>query len=413
MNRRQFFSCAATTAVALAGSATIRPNSAFSAKLPGLYKYTGFSKEFVLPEPLSLNQVEAMTPRQIADSSALVRGAYQELHQVASSLERQEYRAIMFEYLTRPKLTFMTDLYRSPSDRKAIFDEMVKLGFFMAEDNADYVFPPGVENIQTMYTSAQSHNDWYGSHPGGMALVVAFNIRIADAHTNSYRSVYGVPANRDISACALGIHETPKSWFHSWKPDGSYNEEPRGLYGLAFHTHATYITAEMMHRGMDSALTMAVAAAHSTSSIDVKAEGHHTAVRLVGPAAVTDIIHSAAVLAQVDPVDYGLLKRKSDGKYELAVLPAEQWITHLGDMNWPYTLGSAHPVSHDLLKTMAQEDYGISAKDLQAFPYVKPFNQLKNYVWAQLGEITLYEVMQREGNDAARALVKRLVNHTA
>ena len=109
-------------------------------------------------------------------------------------------------------------------------------------------------------------------------------------------------------------------------------------------------------------MTMAVAAADSTGSIDVKAEGHHTAVTLTGPAAVADIIHSGAVLAQVDPVDYGLLKRKSDGKYELAVLPAEQWVTHLGDMNWPYTLGAAHPVSHELLKMMAQEDYGIPPK---------------------------------------------------
>jgi len=413
MNRRQLFSGAASTALAVAGLVKMGRNSAYAAKLPGLYRYTGFSKEFALPEPLLLSQVEAMTPTQIADSSALVRAAYQELHQVASSLEKEEYRAVMSDILTHPRLTVMTDLYRTPADRKAIFNEMVKHGFFMAEDNPDYVFPPGVENIQTMYTSPQSHNDWYGSHPGGMALVVAFNIRIADAHTNSYRGVYGVPTSRDIPACALGVHEFPKSWFHSWKPDGSYNEEPRSLYGLAFHTHATFVVAEMMHRGMDSALTMAVAAAHSTGSIDVKAEGHHTAVTLTGPAAVADIIHSGAVLAQVDPVDYGLLKRKSDGKYELAVLPAEQWVTHLGDMNWPYTLGAAHPVSHELLKMMAQEDYGIPAKDLQAFPYARPFNQLKNYVWAQLGEITLYEVMQREGNDAARALVKRLVNHTA
>jgi hypothetical protein len=124
---------------------------------------------------------------------------------------------------------------------------------------------------------------------------------------------------------------------------------------------------------------------------------------------VADIIHAGAVLAQVDPVDYGLLKAKSGGGFELAVLPAEQWITHLGDMNWPYTLGSAHPVSHAVLKMMAEQDYGISASDLEAFPYVRPFNQLKSYVWAQLGEITLYEVIQREGVGAARELVKRLV----
>jgi hypothetical protein len=142
----------------------------------------------------------------------------------------------------------------------------------------------------------------------------------------------------------------------------------------------------------------------------VTQHGCHTKVTLTGPSVVADIIHSASVLAQVDPIDYGLLKRTTDGKFELAALPVEQWITHFGDMNWPYTLGAAHPGTHALLRTMAKENYGISEKDLEKFPYVKPFNQLKNYVWAQVGEIGLYEVMQREGNDAARAFIKRLVS---
>jgi hypothetical protein len=378
--------------------------------MSGLYRYTPFSKEFILPEPVSLGEVEAMSPLQISESSALVRYAYQELHQVASSLEKQEYRALMSDILAKPKLTVMTDLYPTAADRKKIFDEMVKLNYFAAEDDPERVFPPGVENIQSMFTSPQSHNDWYGAHPGGMALVVAVNVRIADAHTNTYRSVYGIPASRDIAACALGIHEMPKSWYHSWNPDGTYNEEPRSLYGVAFHAHATMIVAEMMHRRMDAAITLACATAHSTGTVDVTQHGCHTKVTLTGPSVVADIIHSASVLAQVDPIDYGLLKRTPDGKFELAALPVEQWITHFGDMNWPYTLGAAHPGTHALLRTMAKENYGIPEKDLEKFPYVKPFNQLKNYVWAQVGEIGLYEVMQREGNDAARAFIKRLVS---
>ena len=82
-----------------------------------------------------------MTPRQIANSSALVRSAYQELHQVASSLEKQEYRAIMSEVLTKPRLTFMTDLYRTPSDRKALFDEMVETQIFHCRRQSGLQFP--------------------------------------------------------------------------------------------------------------------------------------------------------------------------------------------------------------------------------------------------------------------------------
>jgi hypothetical protein len=38
-----------------------------------------------------------------------------------------------------------------------------------------------------------------------------------------------------------------------------------------------------------------------------------------------------------------------------------------------------------------------------------PFNQLKNYVWSQLGRIALYEIVVREGFDAACAAINRLV----
>jgi hypothetical protein len=39
----------------------------------------------------------------------------------------------------------------------------------------------------------------------------------------------------------------------------------------------------------------------------------------------------------------------------------------------------------------------------------RAFNQLKNYVWSQLGQIALYEILVREGFDAARRTVARLV----
>jgi hypothetical protein len=40
----------------------------------------------------------------------------------------------------------------------------------------------------------------------------------------------------------------------------------------------------------------------------------------------------------------------------------------------------------------------------------RPFSQFKNYVWSQLGQIPLYEILVREGSDAVRAVAKRLVS---
>jgi hypothetical protein len=58
-----------------------------------------------------------------------------------------------------------------------------------------------------------------------------------------------------------------------------------------------------------------------------------------------------------------------------------------------------------LLRQVAQEDLRLSDADLTGLP----FNQLKNYVWSQLGQIALYEILVREGFDAARATINRLV----
>jgi hypothetical protein len=54
---------------------------------------------------------------------------------------------------------------------------------------------------------------------------------------------------------------------------------------------------------------------------------------------------------------------------------------------------------------VARDDFGLSEKDLGA----RPFNQFKNYVWSQLGQITLYEILVREGFAAARSVINRLV----
>ena len=59
-----------------------------------------------------------------------------------------------------------------------------------------------------------------------------------------------------------------------------------------------------------------------------------------------------------------------------------------------------------MLKQIAADDLGLSDADLDG----RVFNQLKNYVWSQLGQIPLYEILVREGFEAARKIVTRLVS---
>lgn len=371
--------------------------------LPGKFAYSHFSEGLDLAETRKLDDVIAMSPEDMARASRFVMGTYNELVQTAASLEDPAYRELMTECITRPKVGFL-EMYKTDEDRRKMFDEMVKLGFFNAEDDPDHVWPGGHMNPQTYLTAPSSHNDFYNAHPGGLAVTVAYNIRMADAYTENYRQMYGVPINRDLPVASLLVHEYPKVWLYQWQKDGSWLEEPRTVYDDTWHAHCIYVTAELMYRRYDSRIVMAMAAAHQMSMLDASMDGRAVVANWIGLDRVAHFIKAAAVMAQVDPVDYGLLERKG-GDMVLAPQPAEQWVTHLADMNWPYAMGGAQLYTWPLLKTVAENDLGIKGDDLDG----RPFNQLKNYVWSQLGQITLYEILVREGQDAARKTINRLV----
>jgi hypothetical protein len=371
--------------------------------LPGKFSYSKFSEDIELAPQRRLDEVIAMSPEDMARSSLMITGIYNELLRTASSLEDEGYRRLMTECIVRPKVTFL-EMYPSDEDRRKLFNEMVKLGFFNAEDNPDYVWPTDHMSPQTYLTAPSSHNDFYNAHPGGLALTVAYNIRMADAYTQNYRQVYGVPINRDVSVAGLLVHEYPKVWLYQWQKDGTWLEEPRTVYHDTWHAHCIYVTAELMHRRFDSRIVMAMAAAHQLAFLNAAMDGRLVVANWQGLERVAHFIKAAAVLANVDPVDYGLLERKGE-EVVLTPQPAEQWVTHLADMNWPYTMGAAHLYTEPLLREYAQDGLKIGSGDLTG----KPFNQLKNYVWSQLSQITLYEILVREGVDAARKTLSRLV----
>ena len=375
--------------------------------LPGKFTYSAFSTELELAPPRTLDEIISLTAEQMALASRLVTSAYSELLQVAASLEDPAYRRLMTECIASPKVTFL-DLYPAKEARQEIFSEMVELGFFNSLDSVDEVFPANPSSPQTYLTAPSSHNDFYNAHPGGLAVTVAYNVRMAEAYTSNYRQVFGLPINRDLPSAALCVHEYPKVWLYQWQEDGSWLEEPRTVYDDTWHAHCIYVTAELMYRRFDSRLVMAVAAAHQLSALNASMDGKRVICDWVGLERVAHFIRAAAVLAQVDPVDYGLLEKRN-GKIVLAPQPAEHWVTHLADMNWPYSMGAAHLYTHPLLQQVARDDLGLKESDLRT----RPFNQLKNYVWSQLGQVTLYEILVREGFEAARRVVNRLVQKKA
>ena len=87
--------------------------------LPGKFSYSAFSKELDLLPGRALDEVISLTAEEMARASRLVTSAYNELLQVAASLEDQAYRRLMTECIASPKITFL-DLYPTTRGSAAI-----------------------------------------------------------------------------------------------------------------------------------------------------------------------------------------------------------------------------------------------------------------------------------------------------
>jgi hypothetical protein len=354
-----------------------------------------------MPEQRSLDDVVAMSPMEIAESSHLVISAYKELVQGALSLRNDAYRGPMLDVLRNPQVTF-PERYQD-GEAEQVRAELLEAGFLEREEDFASLIPDDYLTPQHFMSAPQSHEDWYNCHPGGLAITCAVNARLGEYHTALYQHQYGIPMDRDLALAALAIHEYPKAWIYAWQSDGSYRKEPR-LHGGNLHTHTAHVVAEMLHRQAPRELVVAVAACHGFGSAEFFEDesARETRVRWPGYALVASFLQSGSILARVDPVEAGLLERNSAGEVVLPPQPVEIWNCNLSDMNWPYTIGAAHTFTFPLLAEIAATRYGAEENS-------KEFRQLKNYVYAQVGQIALYELLVRDGRDAVESIVESLV----
>jgi hypothetical protein len=365
--------------------------------------YEGFGSRLseAMPPQLSLDDVVSMTPLEIANSSHLVISAYKELVQGALSIRNDEYRKPMLDVLRDPKVTFPEKYGEGESTE--IVRELMEAGYLERAEDFDTLVTDDYLSPQPFISAPQSHADWYNCHPGGLAITCAVNSRLSEYHTQLYQHMYGIPIDRDLTLAALTIHEYPKAWIYAWNADGSYRKEPR-LHGGNLQTHTAHVVAEMIHRGAPREMVIAVAACHGFGVAEFYEdnEARETRSRWPGYQIVASLLHSGSILARVDPFERGYIERTADGGITIAPQPVEMWNCNLSDMNWPYTIGAAHTHTYPLLEEIAQTTYG-------AAPDSKQFLQLKNYVYAQVGQIALYELLVRDGREAVESIVRDLV----
>ena len=379
LSRRNFFKLGAGV---LAGAAlfdlTGLNHKAFAQKItPSNFKIN----------PIKLSDLPPATKAPL--NSQLVNNAYDYIISSVEKITDNKLRQQTLDLIkdTRPK--FM-QLYTSSTDVTNIYNELANKGLIDTSIiSPEQLFPPlkSNKNPQDFISAPGSGYASHHSYPGGLPTHTAANLSISEGVVNTYKLIFGYAVNTDIVLSAQALHDLAKPWVFQWNEDGTCLPE----YSIA-GTGAHHILGlvEAIYRNLPAEEIVAQACAHNHPGSDKDEES------------VVNWIKAASIIAQKNPVKYGLLDKSGDK------LPTPQhqegYIVHLGDHDCVLS-GIVAKNTVIYLKEIAKTDYNFSDKDLNG----KLFNDFRNYIGAQVSFMYLHNLMAQNGLEDVRNLVHQIV----
>ena len=257
-----------------------------------------------------LNEIYAMTPEQMADTSAWIRSRSERLLTHIQSIKDPKIRELVLDMVNNPRST----VFNATADKNAFW------------------FAPAAGGPGHHY------------YPGGLAVHAVENIEVSLGWADAIAKVHGVDnANRDIVIAALTLHDWAKVWY-LWDPATGGVKRPDwfpaywgGEQGIAkwkwMRGHGAIVYAELLKRGAPIDLVVATAAAHFDPFWDVdKAEGKE---------GLNAALAEAAKLAGVPAPKVDPAKRM-----------AEWWMIVYSDGSWSYS----HYIAGQFAHNWARED---------------------------------------------------------
>ncbi|WP_419785121.1 twin-arginine translocation signal domain-containing protein [Pseudodesulfovibrio sp.] len=342
---------------------------------------------FASTTPRPLSACMEMSPVAMAEASAPVSAAWQNIRQNAEMIRNPGIRKSVVAILDNPAPTLTKGM--SGADKKAIYKELSAKGLIKDVAEKDFL-PPFKDSTQAPQPFYSAPGSGYGSHhayPGGLATHTDLNVRSSLAIHDNYCNVYNYLLDRDVVLAAQLLHDLHKPWVFQWGKDGESRAELK-LAGTGEH-HPLSV-AESIVRGLPAEVIVAQACAHNHPRTPAD------------EAQVVGWLQAGAIIAGVDPIKRGLLV--SDGKTLPLPRRQEGFVTHLGDHDWVLTVPAVQWVVPVLEKT-AVRDYGISQGDLKK----KPFHQFRNYVFSQVSAMSLYETYAAKGEEELIRTVRSVV----
>jgi hypothetical protein len=391
-----------------------------------------------------------------AESSALVSSARSFILHTLDGVQDARARDATRDAIDNARTCVAHRVGVTESNKVAIFGQLKTEALVDLADDDKFpgglmlgIFPPLIDDggqcpraPQTYWSAPGSVFEGHHSHPGGLAIHVAFNLSSFLSFADNYRRVYGssvgatglptivqpgvpspgpavsdVPISQDLAILAPIWHDWGKVIVFQWNGDGSeFAERSFGgngktdKYGTPgdSKTGAHHIIglAETMKRGLPPELVVTQASAHSAPSGGNEYK-------------VVNWLRAAAILAEVDAVAKGYLERDRSGQLRLAtmremrsvamqsMLPNEpsllvEYVLHnLSDADFTFT-GPAATEAGVVLKSLARR-FGHDPNDAAAFN-----TGFRNPVLAHLSAERLQIIYASKGLEAVAAEIEKL-----
>lgn len=312
----------------------------------------------------------------MASRSSAVQLATRYLVQQCNGIKLPSLRSALMKLLANPAPTFVS-LYPTLDSRLAILRQLQNDGLVDQAVTESGFFPPCENSLfspQPFWCAPGSDYERHHSHPGGLALHTALNVRLSLAAADAYRHTYGHKLNRDLMISAQILHDCMKPWVLQWQTDGSTLLQARVADAGSHHV---FSLAESIYRGMPPMVVVAQCCTHIPPGDDNK------------EAELVRWLKVGALLAGRDATEYGLIGW--DGRL-LRPLRQEWYLCHLGDHDWILSVPSANLMIKEL-QELACLRFNFTSTDLTGVR----FHAFRNWVFSQCTISHLHQIYIAQG----------------
>lgn len=288
------------------------------------------------PIPSGLTAANARAAK-IAHASPFIRARYASVMQLVHSMGDAKMRDDVLRLIADPAPRYARK-YTTAESREELRDALAREGFIKSTDPVSGIFPPGTQQagvVQPFWSAPGSDMNSHHSYPGGLLVHELFNSTMAANFEKTYDALYfdgAARVNRDTVIAAAMYHDIMKTVVFQFNANGTLLPELAiGLTG----GHHCLSGAEAIARGHDARFVTVLLSAHAAPSLGDEQK-------------VVAWCRAAAMIAGVDPVEFGLVKKSADGYVLPAIPPIETFINNLSDHDYVLTIPAVRDVQRRL-----------------------------------------------------------------